>query len=360
LRKLRDSVVVITGASSGIGRAAALAFARKRGAVVLAARRAAALDELGAACERIGAAALAVPTDVTDQMQVEALARRAVERFGRIDVWVNNAAVALFGRFEDTPIDAFRRVIETNLFGYVYGARAALPVFREQGGGVLINVGSIVSKIPQPYTSPYVMSKHAVRALGRSLRQEIALDGAPIHVCTVMPASIDTPLFQHAANYTGRPVQPMPPVYPADDVAATLVRLARKPRNEVFVGRVGRVLDVQEKLAPAASERMLATVVDRQHLDTHGRAATTEGNLFGPMHEGTGISGGWLTDDGRSALRTAALLLAPAAAAWWWMRSRDGGGSRPQRPLLRLPPPAAAPAGDASANSPVGVAGTRS
>ncbi len=138
-RKVGDAVVVITGASSGIGRATALAFARRGATVVVAARREQALRGVATECEQLGGRALAVPTDVTDEAAVRSLARRAVESFGRVDVWVNNAAVGLFGRFEDTPLEAYRRVIETNLFGYIYGARAALPIFREQGSGVLIN-----------------------------------------------------------------------------------------------------------------------------------------------------------------------------------------------------------------------------
>ncbi|HEX2174098.1 MAG TPA: SDR family oxidoreductase [Dehalococcoidia bacterium] len=325
MRKRADSVVVVTGASSGIGRATALAFARERATVVLAARRAQALAEVAGQCDSLGGRALVVPTDVTEPLAVEDLARRAVESFGRIDVWVNNAAVTVFGRFEETPPEAYRRVIETNLFGYIHGARAVLPTFRDQGSGVLINVGSMVAKLPQPYTSAYVISKHGVRALGMSLRQELLLAGAKdIHVCTVLPATIDTPFFQHAANFTGRGVKAMPPVYPAEQVARTIVGLATRPRREVFVGRAGRMLNLQQMLAPGMTEGLLARLVHDQHLDQNRPAEPTLGNLFEPDSQWTGVGGGW-KPAGKGAGRTVALGLAaavPGVLAWFWLRPR--------------------------------------
>jgi NAD(P)-dependent dehydrogenase (short-subunit alcohol dehydrogenase family) len=339
-RKLKDSAVVITGASSGIGRAAALAFANAGASLVLAARRDEPLQEAADECTRAGSRAVAVPTDVSDQPQVEALARQALAQFGRIDVWVNNAAVTMFGRFEDAPLEDYRRVIETNLFGYIYGARAALPYMREQGSGVLINVSSIVAKVPQPYVSAYVISKAGIRSLSMCLRQELALEsGHDIHVCTVLPATIDTPFFQQGANYLGRRPRAMPPVYPAQQVAAALVALARKPRREVFVGNAGRMLDLQEKLSPGLTERTMATMVDRQHFEDTP-APASPGNLFEPDMEHTGISGGWREQgNGGSSMTRGLALLAPAAViAWWLLRQpreegdRGASAQRPARP----------------------------
>jgi short-subunit dehydrogenase len=332
-RKIRDSVVVITGASSGIGRATAQTFAGEGASLVLAARREQPLRETATECENLGGRALAVPTDVTDERAVKELARRAIENFGRIDVWINNAAVTLFGRFEETPPDVYRRVIETDLFGYIHGARAALPYFREQGSGTLINNASMVAKVPQPYTSPYVISKHGIRALGESLRQELSLDGAKdIHVCTVMPATIDTPFFQHAANYTGRAAKAMPPVYPAERVAQTILRCAKRPKREVFVGNSARMLSSQFTMTPGLTERMVATMVDTQHLGDEP-VPPTPGNVLEPMQEGTGVSGGWEGQKKTRGRRVVAVGLATAAASapLIWARLRDRRSSSPLR-----------------------------
>lgn len=329
-RKIRDSVVVITGASSGIGRATAQAFAEKGASVVLAARRQEALQEVASECRNLGGRALVVPTDVTDEDAVEELACEATQNFGRIDVWVNNAAVSLFGRFEETPSDVYRQVIETNLFGYVHGARAALKRFREQGSGVLINNASVVAKASQPYTSAYVISKFAIRALGESLREELILDGARnIRVSTVLPASIDTPFFRHAANYTGRAVKPLNPKYDAERVAQTIVHMARRPKREIVVGNAGRLLALQRTVSGSLYERAAARLVDRDHFQDRP-AAPGPGNVFEPIEEWNGTSGGWKTEGGSTgrkvALATAATV--PALLGWRWLRKNHSNRSR--------------------------------
>ncbi|MGZ6392464.1 MAG: SDR family oxidoreductase [Ktedonobacterales bacterium] len=300
-QSLADKVVVITGASSGVGRATALEFARKGARVVVSARRAMLLDEVARECERVGAPrALAVPADVTDEWAVVALAQRAIDTFGRIDVWVNNAAVVAFGPLEDVPLADHLRVLQTNLIGMIYGARAALPIFKLQGSGVLINVGSLESKLSEPYMSAYAAAKHGVAGLGMALRQELLVERAKnIHVCTVMPQTIDTPLFQHAANYSGRAVKAMPPVLSAERVARAYVRLAERPRREVFVGNAARQFWLQYILAPGLTERMFALLADRLQLSTDQAAPPSDGNLYQPMMEGAGISGGWKTATGK-------------------------------------------------------------
>jgi short-subunit dehydrogenase len=302
-RKLEGKVVVITGASSGIGRATAIAFAEQGANVVLAARREHALRDLASTLEHRGVRALAVPTDVTDEGQVVRLATTAREKFGRIDIWVNNAGVSVLGRFEDVPLKDLRRVVETDLFGVLYGAHAVMPVFLDQGQGTLINVASMVAAVPQPYASAYVASKAAVRSLGASLRQELYLKKAKdVHVATVLPAVIDTPFFASAGNYTGRELLPPPPVNAPEIVANSIVAAAIEQRREVFVGRGSRFAAFQMRLMPGRVERASAKFIDRTHLGENP-ANPTSGNLFTPPTNNGSVSGGW-SDVGRGSAAT--------------------------------------------------------
>lgn len=317
--QVKDSVVVITGASSGIGRATALAFADAGATVVLAARGSEALDRVAQECVQLHAEALVVPTDVTDVVAVDQLAALTVDLFGRVDVWVNNAAVSLFGPFLQTPLRDVRRVLDVNLMGYVHGARAALPAMLAQGRGVLVNVASAVGVVAQPYASAYVMSKFAIRGLGASLRQELRLGRSPgVHVCTVLPGTIDTPLFAHAANYSGRRVLAMPPVYRPERVARAIVNVVRIPRREVVVGPAGRMFALQSRFTPGMLERGVGRRVDRTHLSRTDTAMATAGNLYGPERGPGSAHGGW-HEQRRSTSRriatTAALTVAAVAAA---------------------------------------------
>jgi NAD(P)-dependent dehydrogenase (short-subunit alcohol dehydrogenase family) len=255
------------------------------------------LRTLAKNCENLGGRALPITVDVTEEEAVQKLARRVVETFGRIDIWINNAAVTVFARFEQTPPEVFRRVIDTNLFGYIHGARAALPYFREQGSGMLINVSSGVGRISSPFISAYVASKFAIIGLSESLRMELR-DAPDIQVCTVLPAAIDTPLFQQGANFIGRAAQPIPPIYSAEKVAAALLDLVRHPRREVVVGNAAKLGLIMHAMAPGLTERIFAREVEQKHFQDRA-APPTEGNLFKPMTEYHNVSGGWRVATGQ-------------------------------------------------------------
>jgi NAD(P)-dependent dehydrogenase (short-subunit alcohol dehydrogenase family) len=290
-RDLARCAVVITGASSGIGRAAAPAFARRGSGLVLAARARSPLEEIGRECEAVGTEAIWLQTDVRDEGQVADLARCAVDRFGRVDVWVNSAGVIAYGRFEDMPANVFRAVLETNLFGHVHAARAALPHFRRQRSGVLINMASVWGRVTAPDVSAYVTSKFAVRAFGECLRHELR-DLPEIDVVTVLPQAVDTPIFRRAGNFAGRAARPIPPLVDPDTVARGIVRCAESPKPEVTYSRTGRALEFVHAAAPALYSRFLPPVFEAGNYADHPLAPTT-GTVLDASAGPYSREGGW-------------------------------------------------------------------
>jgi len=254
-RPLEQAVVAITGGSSGIGRAAALRLARRGAALALCARSQGPLAEVAAECEAAGAEVMHRPLDVADEEAVEAFAAAAVERFGRLDVWVNNAGTIAYGPFEEIPSAVFRQIIETNLMGQVHGARAALKRFRRQGAGVLINMSSVWGRVSTPQVTPYIVSKNAVRAFSECLTAEL-VDEDDIHVATIVPQAVDTPIFEHAGNYTGHQIRPIPPVLDVEAVARGIELCAEGPKREVNYGQAGRVLEILHAAAPPLYRRL--------------------------------------------------------------------------------------------------------
>ena len=288
-RDLNGAVVVITGASSGIGREAALQFAAEGSRLVLAARDAEALEEVAALCRDRGAEAIAVPTDVSDEGRVDALRDAAVAQFGVVDVWVNDAAAYMMGPVDEVPAAAVRRLFDVNLMGVVHGCRAALAVMKPRDRGVIINVGSVAGKAAYAQASAYCATKHAVHGFTEALRQELV--GCGVEACIVAPATVDTPLFEHAANYTGREIEAMKPIYSPTEVAAAIVACARRPRREVLVGAAPRMMAMMQTMTPGLFERMQPKLVEREHLGGHARARSS-GNLFS-TREPHQVDGGW-------------------------------------------------------------------
>ena len=338
---LKHRVVVITGASSGIGRATALAFARCGAQVVLAARRQEALEQVAADCRTIGAKALVVPTDVTDSTAMSRLARLAYEAFGDIDVWINNAGTGLLGAFSAADIATHRRVVEINLHGTMNGAAAVLPYFLRQRRGILITNISVGGIAPVPFATAYTASKFGMRGFMASLRQELA-SYPQIHACSVFPACIDTPGYQHGANVSGSALHPSEPIFSAESVADTFVQLALRPRAEVNVGWTATVAKLGYAAAPVLTEKIMGGSM-RRYLEKAAPAPRTAGNLFQPVHEGTGTSGGWGSrrSPGMNLVQTGLLTLA-AAALGYAVGNRTHGQRR--RAVAQRQQPLALPA----------------
>lgn len=281
-RSLSEASVVVTGASSGIGAATALALAEHGTAVTLAGRSGEALEILAERCRKLGGRAITVVTDVVDPVAMERLATRAAAEFGHVDAWINNAAVASAGLFDEIPVAEFRRVVEVDLLGVAYGMRAALPYLRAAGGGVLVNVASTLAEMSMPYQAAYTAAKHAVRGLSDALRQELRITGdSRVAVCTLLPPAIDTPYYRHSANHTSRELKPPPPVYPPEAVAYRIVRLLQRPRWEAYVTWTARLQAWQWRLAPGITERIFGRYTSRAQFGP-GYAPDSSGILFQP------------------------------------------------------------------------------
>lgn len=292
---LSGKTIVITGASSGFGKGAARAFAAAGANVVLAARREPPLEELERECMAAGGKALAIPTDVSKPEEVERLAQQALSRFGRIDVWVNNAGAGAIGRFEEVPLDEHRKVIETDLLGTLYGSHHAIRQFVQQGSGTLVNVASVIGKVPAPYFASYAAAKHGVVGLSGAIRQELRENNIEnIHVSTVMPTSMDTPFFEHAANYSGHEVKPIPPVYEPEKVVDVIVKMATDPEDEVSVGTAGKLAVFFHQVAPGITEKMMGHQTHKAEVDESAPEGNSKRSLSQPAETGTELTGGWL------------------------------------------------------------------
>jgi len=292
---LKGKVVVITGASSGFGKGTALELARAQAHLVLAARRADLLTELAHQCEEFGVQTLAAPTDVGDRKQVEDLCQSAVGRFGRIDVWINNAGVGALGKFEAVPLEDHVKVIETDLLGTLYGSYFAYRQFLKQGEGVLINMASELGRHTAPYYASYTAAKHGVVGLCESLRQELDQGGNEnVHVCLVMPTAHDTPFFDHVANYTGRQVQAPTPLHDPQNVIDALVGLVRNPKDQKIVGADGIAKILLKNVAPRTEEKLGAKQIHKTQMQDAPAAPETGGAVRSPTPLGTAIRGGRL------------------------------------------------------------------
>lgn len=300
LRTLQDATVVIAGASSGIGRATARAFAAEGANVVVAARREDMLDDVVRECRAAGGDGLAVPTDVTDPGAVRHLVDAAIDAFGGIDVWINNAGIGAVGWFEQVPLAAHRQVLETNLMGALNGAHAVIPHFIDRGRGVLINTASIGSWTAPPLAAAYTAGKFGLRGLTEALRQDMRRFPG-IHVAAVYPYFVDTPALRHFGNYTGRSLNITGLMQRPETVARVMVDVARHPRGTAPVGLMPVLGRIAYALAPDLVGSAMFQGV-RFALARAERGRTDPGNLFDPPADRLATLGGAAWNGGRSRL----------------------------------------------------------
>jgi short-subunit dehydrogenase len=286
-----QKVVVITGASSGAGRAIANEAALQGMQLVLAARREEALEEVALECEELGGKTLIVPTDMQSAEEVHHLARKAFEFGGRIDVWINNAGVLAAGELDKIPAEINEAVIRTNLLGYIQGAHAVLPYFKKQGHGILINNISVGGWFPTPYMAAYSASKFGLRGFFESLKGELT-PYPDIHVCDLYPGFLDTPGIQHTANYTGKNLKPAPPVYDPRKVARVAVEMIFHPKGKQVIGASSAFLRLAFQLFPTLSRNITASVI-RTYLKNADPLENSSGNVLSTVDYGRSIDGGW-------------------------------------------------------------------
>jgi NAD(P)-dependent dehydrogenase (short-subunit alcohol dehydrogenase family) len=286
LKRIEEQVVVLFGASSGIGRETAIQFAERGATVVAVGRRREALDTLTQDIRMRGGACIPVIADVTDFNQVKQVAEDTVKRFGRIDTWVQLAAVSLYAPFEKHEPEEFRRIVDVNLVGAAYGAKAALPHLKQSGGGALIMITSVEAVQAIPYHAAYAASKHGLRAMAEVIRMELAAEDAPVSVTNIMPASIDTPFFDVAKTKLGVKPRAVPPVYEPEVVARSILFAAEHPSRDLAAGGAGKSFIMLKRISPAAADKLMAWAGFTLQKTKEEKGPEAPNNLFAPLQDG--------------------------------------------------------------------------
>jgi short-subunit dehydrogenase len=345
LKKLSEQTIVITGASSGIGLETARQAVARGADVVLASRN---LKDLQSICSELNESgpgrAVAVQCDVKNVDDVEALASKALEEFGQIDTWINNAGVTIFGKLTDVPLEEKREMFETNFWGTVYGCRSAVRALRDEGGAI-INIGSVVSDRAVPIQGMYSASKHAVKAYTESLRMELEADGLPISVTLIKPAAIDTPYIDHGVNHMEHHPTHVPPVYSPSIVARAILSAAVNGGRDIRVGESGLMFAWMESFFPRLGDLMMERMMmdqgqsdpklDEGVIRPNLRHAPSEEGAVRGSYNGHVIGTSPYTDAQMhpvaAALVATGLGLATAAGLHYLMGERAGGGGRRSR-----------------------------
>ena len=314
--------VVITGASSGIGAATAIAFAEAGAHLVLGARGEAGLNDIAHRCRAAGGEASVGFVDTTDAQEVAGFAADARDRLGRIDLWFSCVGVGVVGRYEDVPIADHARVIETNLISHMNDAHAVLPIFLAQDRGTWVNMISVGAFLATPYAAAYSASKFGLRGFSEALRGELSKK-PQIHVCDVYPTFVDTPGVDHAGNYTGARLSLPPGSLAPETVAKAVLRLARRPRDTTVVGAPAIALKLGQFAVPNLGAAVLNGFMD-VWASKADLGADTTGTLFEAPKNASGSDGGRRHPErrrkaGLAASATAAVGFA-AAGAWLWRK----------------------------------------
>ena len=285
LRRIDEQVVVLFGASSGIGREAALQFAERGARVVVAARRGDALESLAQDIRMRGGIAAAIPAEVTDWAQVKAVADDAARRFGRIDTWVHLASVSVYAPFELTEPEEFARIVDVNLVGAAYGAKAALPYLKESEGS-LIMITSVEAVQAIPFHSAYAASKHGLRAMTEVIRMELEAEGAAVNVANIMPSSINTPFFDVAKTKLGVKPRGVPPVYEPAVVARAILYAATHPTRDIAAGGAGKSFILLKRISPWLADQIMKAAGLALQKTNEAKGPDAPNNLFEPIPGG--------------------------------------------------------------------------
>ncbi|AFL90554.1 short-chain dehydrogenase of unknown substrate specificity [Terriglobus roseus DSM 18391] len=308
LKPLSEQVIVITGASSGIGLATAKEAAAQGATLVLASRNEEALKSIVRNLESKGARAIYVVTDVSRRQDLERLAAKAIKTFGGFDTWVNNAGQGLWGKLEEVSDEDHRQLFDTNFWSVVHGSTIALKTLKKRGGA-LINLGSIASDVALPVQGMYSTTKHAIKGYTSALRRELADEGAPVSVTLIQPAAIATPFAEHAKNYTGVKPKLPSPLYSAESVAQGILSAAETPRRTVHIGGAGKLMTLVEEFAPTLYD-LTATMFKNMQLEDEPNQQA--GALYEAGEDGR--TSGW-QGKGRTSTYTAARTHPGVAAA---------------------------------------------
>ncbi|MEC4723674.1 SDR family oxidoreductase [Noviherbaspirillum sp. CPCC 100848] len=343
LKKLSEQVVVITGATSGIGLTTARRAAQRGAKLVLVARNEDALKQLNYELSKKGCDVLHVVADVGIEEDVKRVANAAVERFGSIDTWVNNAGISIFGRNEDISLEDQRKLFQTNFWGVVYGSLAAVEHMKERGGAI-INLGSEVSDRAVPLQGMYSASKHAVKGFTDSLRLELEADNAPISVTLIKPAAIDTMFVEHAKNYMNVEPKLPPPIYAPEIAADAILYAAENPKRDIFVGGAAKFVSATAHYAPGLMDSVMKRFMFKQQQTSMPARDKSQNSLYNPGsdlqqrqgHPGHVFESSLYTKASYHPKTVATLLTAGLVLAAWW-RLRDASRTRADEHQAYLP-----------------------